>query len=276
MNASVSLLSFDIKGDNRGSLISLENSHNIPFDIKRVYYIFGTKEDAVRGMHAHRKLSQVLVVLHGSVDIYCEWNGNKEVFCLNKTTQGLFISGLVWRKMMNFSHNSVLMVLADEYYDESDYIRSYSEFLKTSVMIHKLADVHSNNIGEYSRIWQFSVILDGAIIGKNCNICSHCFIENDVMIGNNVTIKCGVQIWDGITIGNNVFIGPNVTFCNDRYPISGNKNWKREGIRIEDGVSIGANSTILPGLVKGKGEIIGAGSKVTKSIAPNSVIKGVY
>ncbi|MBO7155199.1 MAG: N-acetyltransferase, partial [Campylobacter sp.] len=67
-------------------------------------------------------------------------------------------------------------------------------------MIHKLSDVQSQNIGNNTNIWQFCVVLPGAIIGDNCNICSHCFIENDVKIGNNVTIKCGVQIWDGITI----------------------------------------------------------------------------
>ncbi|MBF4437840.1 N-acetyltransferase, partial [Vibrio anguillarum] len=86
--------------------------------------------------------------------------------------------------------------------------------------IHELADVQSSNIGINTKIWQFSVVLPNAIIGKNCNICSHTFIENDVTIGNNVTIKCGVQIWDGILIGNNVFIGPNATFTNDMYPRS--------------------------------------------------------
>ena len=100
-------------------------------------------------------------------------------------------------------------------------------------MIHPLSDVQSKNIGENTNIWQFCVILKNAEIGANCNICSHVFIENDVKIGNNVTIKNGVQIWDGIEIEDNVFIGPNVTFCNDRYPKSGNKNFKREKIIIK-------------------------------------------
>ena len=87
--------------------------------------------------------------------------------------------------------------------------------------IHKLADCQSRNIGLGTKIWQFCVILEKAIIGENCNICANVFIENDVIIKDDVTIKCGVQIWDGMRIGNNVFIGPNVTFSNDKYPILG-------------------------------------------------------
>ena len=102
-------------------------------------------------------------------------------------------------------------------------------------MIHSLADVQSQNIGENTNIWQFCVVLKGAKIGSNCNICSHCFIENDVVLGDNVTIKNGVSIYDGITIEDNVFIGPNVAFCNDKYPKSKNADFKLEGILIEKG-----------------------------------------
>ena len=86
--------------------------------------------------------------------------------------------------------------------------------------IHPLSDVSSEKIGENTRIWQFSVILEQAIIGKNCNICAHTLIENDVIVGNNVTIKSGVFLWDGITIEDDVFIGPNATFTNDKKPKS--------------------------------------------------------
>ena len=110
--------------------------------------------------------------------------------------------------------------------------------------------------------------------GKNCNICSHCFIENDVIIGNNVTIKSGVQLWDGLRIGNNVFIGPNVTFTNDKYPISGNRDYERLTTIVEDNASIGANSTILPGVTIGQGAVIGAGSVVTKSVEPFTKVFG--
>lgn len=139
-------------------------------------------------------------------------------------------------------------------------------------MIHPLSDVQSKNIGENTNIWQFCVILKNAQIGSNCNICSHVFIENDVKIGNNVTIKNGVQIWDGIEIEDNVFIGPNVTFCNDRYPKSGNKNFKPEKIIIKKGASIGANSTILPGVTIGENAMIAAGSIVTKNVEKNTTL----
>ncbi len=139
-------------------------------------------------------------------------------------------------------------------------------------MIHPLSDVQSKNIGENTNIWQFCVILKNAQIGSNCNICSHVFIENDVKIGNNVTIKNGVQIWDGIEIEDNVFIGPNVTFCNDRYPKSGNKNFKLEKIIIKKGASIGANSTVLPGVTIGENAMIAAGSIVTKNVEKNTTL----
>lgn len=139
-------------------------------------------------------------------------------------------------------------------------------------MIHPLSDVQSKNIGENTNIWQFCVILKNAQIGANCNICSNVFIENDVKIGNNVTIKNGVQIWDGIEIEDNVFIGPNVTFCNDRYPKSGNKNFKLEKIIIKKGASIGANSTILPGVTIGENAMIAAGSIVTKNVEKNTTL----
>lgn len=138
--------------------------------------------------------------------------------------------------------------------------------------IHQLADVQNVKIGAETKIWQFCVVLPNAQIGDNCNICSHCFIENDVIIGNNVTVKCGVQLWDGMRIEDDVFIGPNVTFCNDRYPKSGNLNFKREPIIIKKGASIGANSTILPGVIIGENASIGAGSVITKAVPANSIV----
>lgn len=140
--------------------------------------------------------------------------------------------------------------------------------------IHPLADVQTQAIGDGTRIWQFAVVLPGARIGRNCNICAHTFIENDVVIGDDVTIKCGVQLWDGVRVGNNVFIGPNATFCNDRHPKSGNRDFEMEGITIEDGASIGANATILPGVTIGTGAMIGAGAVVTKHVKPMTTIIG--
>jgi acetyltransferase-like isoleucine patch superfamily enzyme len=141
-------------------------------------------------------------------------------------------------------------------------------------MIHKLADVLSSNIGKGTKIWQFCVVLAGAKIGKNCNICANVFIENEVIIGDNVTIKNGVQLWDGIVVEDNVFIGPNVTFCNDRYPKSGNRDFKKEHILIKKDASIGANATILPGIVIGKNAVIGAGSVVVKDVKKETTVVG--
>ena len=141
-------------------------------------------------------------------------------------------------------------------------------------MIHAMADVQSNCIGDGTNVWQFVVILKGAVIGQNCNICAQVFIENDVKIGDNVTIKCGVQLWDGITIENDVFIGPNVTFCNDKHPRSKSYPDAFMKTRVCEGASIGANATILPGLTIGKGAMVGAGSVVTKDVLPYTTVKG--
>ena len=141
-------------------------------------------------------------------------------------------------------------------------------------LIHKLSDVQTDDIGEGTRIWQFAVVLAGAKIGRNCNICAQTFIENDVVVGDNVTVKCGVQLWDGLRVGNNVCIGPNVTFCNDKHPKSGNRDFECLRTIVEDDVSVGANATILPGIRLGKGCVIGAGAVVTKDVRPGVTVVG--
>lgn len=140
--------------------------------------------------------------------------------------------------------------------------------------IHPSSDVHSKSIGEGTRIWQFCVILEKAIIGRDCNICAHTLIENEVVIGNNVTVKSGVFIWDGITIGDNVFIGPSATFTNDKEPRS--KQYPIEFLKttIKKNASIGANATILPGLTIGESSMVGAGSVVTKNVPDFAVVIG--
>lgn len=143
-------------------------------------------------------------------------------------------------------------------------------------MIHALSDVQTKKIGKNTKIWQFCVVLEGAVIGESCNICSHCFIEGGAEIGNNVTIKCGVQIWNGVKIEDDVFIGPNVTFCNDKYPRSRNKNWHLEKVLVKKGASIGGNSTILPGVTIGEGALVAAGAIVTKNVDAGQVVKGKY
>lgn len=141
-------------------------------------------------------------------------------------------------------------------------------------MLHISSDIQSNYIGDNTNIWQFCVVLPGAIVGSNCNICSHCFIENDVVIGNNVTLKCGVQIWDGITLEDDVFVGPNVSFTNDRNPVSGNNNFTIERTIIKKGASIGAGAVILPGITIGEYSMVGAGSVVTKDVPSHVTVVG--
>ncbi len=141
-------------------------------------------------------------------------------------------------------------------------------------MIHPLADVKTNNIGEDTKIWQFCVILPKAKIGKDCNICAHVLIENDVVIGDLVTVKSGVQLWDGITVEDSVFIGPNVTFTNDLVPRSKQYPESFSKTLIQQGASIGANATILTGRTIGAYALIGAGSVVTKDVPPFTVWYG--
>ncbi len=142
------------------------------------------------------------------------------------------------------------------------------------MFIHELSDVKSKSIGENTRIWQFSVILEKAIIGNNCNICAHTLIENDVVLGNEVTVKSGVYLWDGIKIEDNVFIGPSVVFSNDKHPRS--KVYPDTFLKtiVKKGACIGANATILPGITIGELAMVGAGSVVTRNVPPKAVVVG--
>jgi len=139
---------------------------------------------------------------------------------------------------------------------------------------HQQALVESTSIGAGSRIWAFTHVLPGAVIGEECNVCDHVFIENDVVIGNRVTIKCGVQVWDGITLEDDVFIGPNATFTNDLFPRS--KQYPEQFARtvVRSGASIGANATLLSGITIGKNAMVGAGAVVTKDVPPNAIVVG--
>lgn len=141
-------------------------------------------------------------------------------------------------------------------------------------MIHKLADVADCTIGENTKIWQFVVILAGAKIGAECNICAQVFIEGDVVIGDRVTVKSGVQLWDGVRIGNGVFIGPNATFTNDRFPRSKVYPDSFAQTVIEDGASIGAGAVILPGVRVGARAMVGAGAVVARDVAAGSLVVG--
>lgn len=124
------LIDFDTIGDERGSLIVIEGNENIPFDVKRVYYIYDTKKDVIRGKHAHRKLEQMIICTSGSCDFILDNGKDRETVHLDNPAQGLYIKHNIWREFTNFSPDCVVMVLASEHYDEADYIRNYEEFLK--------------------------------------------------------------------------------------------------------------------------------------------------
>ena len=125
----IEIINFEIKGDERGSLISLEENKNIPFDIKRVYYIFNTVEGIRRGFHAHKKLKQLLVCVSGSCKVLLDDGKSKEEISLDNPSKSLLIESMIWREMFDFSPDCVLMVLANEVYDENDYLRDYQQFL---------------------------------------------------------------------------------------------------------------------------------------------------
>ena len=120
---------FQPHGDDRGQLIALEEMKDIPFQIKRVYYMYDTKEGVVRGNHAHKNLQQILVCIHGSCKISLDNGHEKKIIPLERPYEGLYVSNAMWRQMYDFSPDAVLMVLASDLYDESDYIRDYDEFL---------------------------------------------------------------------------------------------------------------------------------------------------
>lgn len=121
---------FQPHGDNRGQLVALEEFKDIPFQIKRVYYMYDTVKGVIRGKHAHKSLQQILVCIHGSCKILLDNGKEKKIVPLEKPYEGLFVGSDMWREMYDFSPDAVLLVLASDLYDESDYIRNYDEFLQ--------------------------------------------------------------------------------------------------------------------------------------------------
>ncbi len=120
---------FPVHGDDRGQLVALENFHEVPFEIKRVYYMYDTVAGVTRGYHAHKSLEQILICVHGSCKIRLDNGQEKETVLLDKPYEGLYVSNVMWREMYDFSPDAVLLVLASELYDEKDYIRNYDDFL---------------------------------------------------------------------------------------------------------------------------------------------------
>ncbi len=116
--------------DKRGNLSVIEGGKNIPFSIKRIYYLYDVPGGAKRGGHAHKKLQQLIIAASGSFDVILHNGKIKKRFTLNRSNYGLYIPKMTWREIENFSSGAVCLVLASEYYDESDYIRDFKEFKK--------------------------------------------------------------------------------------------------------------------------------------------------
>lgn len=125
----IKTIEFVKHGDERGMLVSIEAMKDIPFEVKRVYYIFDTATAVRRGFHAHKNLKQVLICVNGSCKILLDNGSEREEVLLSNPDIGLIIESNIWREMFDFSKDAVLLVLASEYYDESDYIRNYSDFI---------------------------------------------------------------------------------------------------------------------------------------------------
>lgn len=128
----IKLIDFNMLGDERGGLISLEGNRNIPFDIKRIYYIYNTISGVARGFHAHKKLKQVAIAVHGSCRFVLDDGRERVEVLLDNPAQGLLIESFMWREMYDFSIDCVLIVLASDIYHESDYIRDYKKFIEVT------------------------------------------------------------------------------------------------------------------------------------------------
>lgn len=125
------ILDFKVIGDHTGKLVALEKGEDFPFEIKRVYYIWGTEKNQVRGKHAHRKLEQVIICPSGNCDFILDDGHERITVHLDNPGQGLYLKHNIWREFTNFSPDCVVMVLASEHYEEDDYIRDYEKFLKS-------------------------------------------------------------------------------------------------------------------------------------------------
>ena len=125
-------IEFESLGDERGGLVALEIGHDkkIPFEVRRVYYIHRTEQGVIRGLHAHRNLQQVAICLSGKCRVVLDDGKRREETWLDSPLRGLLIGNLTWRELHDFSPDCVVLVLASEHYDESDYVRSYNEFLE--------------------------------------------------------------------------------------------------------------------------------------------------
>lgn len=148
--------------------------------------------------------------------------------------------------------------------------------LETQYFKHPLAVVESEQVGSGTRVWAFAHVMQGALIGAQCNICDHVFIESHAVIGNGVTIKNGVAVWDGVKLEDSVFVGPNVAFTNDKNPRAAIKKSRKQFLPtvVGEGASLGANSTIVCGVTIGRYAFVGAGAVVIRDVPDYGVVVG--
>lgn len=130
MNKNWSILNFKSIDDERGSLVALEAGGEIPFDVKRIYYLFNLDINNNRGYHAHKELKQVLVCMHGECKILVDDGKDKEEIILDSSKKGLYLNNCVWREIYDFKKEAVLVAIVSEHYDEADYLRNYDDFIK--------------------------------------------------------------------------------------------------------------------------------------------------
>lgn len=121
---------FEDKTDLRGSLIAIEGNHEVPFDIKRIYYMYNIPQGASRGCHAHKSLEQVLICISGQCSILMDNGQEREEVTLSRKTEGVYIPPKIWHEIRSCSDNAIIIALASDYYDESDYIRDYADFMR--------------------------------------------------------------------------------------------------------------------------------------------------
>ena len=146
--------------------------------------------------------------------------------------------------------------------------------VEKSFFVHPQGLCESTSVGSGTKIWAFAHVLEGAVVGRGCNICDSVFIESDVIIGDHATIKNGVQLWDGVRLGSHVFVGPNATFTNDVFPRSKRHLEAFPKTIVRDGASIGANATSMTGVEIGECAMIGAGSVILADVPAKAIVVG--
>ena len=139
---------------------------------------------------------------------------------------------------------------------------------------HPLALVESKEIGEGTRIWAWAHVMDGAAIGRDCNVGEHCFVERGARLGDRVTVKNGVAVWEGVVVEDDVFLGPSAVLTNDPLPRSRNPDFRAVATTLARGCSIGANATVLCGLRVGSWALVGAAALVTRDVPDHALVVG--